>query len=114
AAATSDEDEGEDRPEQAVEHDGLGEREAEPLNALELATRLGLPGARLDHRREDEPDAAAGAGRAEADAHCEADRLPGFCDVAGGGGENGCDHVEPPSALAPSPSRCRWRTGRRR
>ena len=32
-----DEDVGQDRAEQAVEDDGLGQREAEPLNALQLA-----------------------------------------------------------------------------
>src|SRR5436190_22541649 len=82
-----DEDEGEDRAEQAVEHDGLGQREAEPLDALELAAELGLAGDGLDHRAEDVPDADAGTECAETDAHGEADRLPGLRDVAGGGGE---------------------------
>src|SRR6266849_5352570 len=65
-----------DRAEQAVEDDGLGEREAEPLDPLELAAELGLAGDRLDHRGEDVADADTGAERAEADAESEADRLP--------------------------------------
>ena len=71
------------RAEQAVEHDGLGQCEAEPLDALELAAELGLAGDRLDHRAEDVADADAGAERAEADAEGEADRLAGLRDVAG-------------------------------
>src|SRR5436190_19102692 len=72
----------EDRAEQAVEHDGLGEGEAEPLNALQLAAELGLPRDRLDHRAEDVADADPGAERAEADAESETDGLAGFRDVA--------------------------------
>src|SRR4051812_47776422 len=110
----SDEDVREDRAEQAVEHDGLGEREAQPLDALQLAAQLGLAGDRLDHRAEDVADADAGAERAEADAEREADGLPGLRDVAGGGGEDVTEHSFPPSAPARSPSRCRWRTGQQR
>src|SRR3954465_1024847 len=110
----SDEDVREDRAEQAVEHDGLGEREAQPLDALELAAELGLAGDRLDHRAEDVADADTGAERAEADTHGEAARLPGLRDVAGRGGEKCSEHVVPPSAPARLPSRCRWLTGRRR
>ena len=65
-------------PKQAVEDDRLGEGEAEPLDALELAAELRLPGDRLDHRGEDVADADAGAERAEADAEREADRLAGL------------------------------------
>src|SRR5206468_2354736 len=100
------EDVGEDRAEQAVEDDGLGQREAEPLNPLELAAELGLPCDRLDHRAEDVADAEARAER-------EPDRLPGFCHVAGSGGEKSA-HGRPPSVEARSPSRCRWLTGPRR
>src|SRR5215469_12834350 len=105
----------EDRSEQAVEHDRLGERETEPLDALELAAQLGLAGDRLDHRAEDDPDADTGAGRAEPDSEGEADRLAGIRDVAGRCGEDVADHFRfLLSAPARSPSRCRWRTGRRR
>ena len=62
---------------QAVEHDRLGEGEAEPHDPLELAAQLGLAGDRLDHRAEDVADADAGAERAEADAEREGDRLAG-------------------------------------
>src|SRR3954454_9440715 len=81
------EDVRQDGAEQAVEDDGLGEREAEPLDALELTAELGLSRDRLDHRAEDVADADAGAERAESDAQGEADRLAGFGDVAGSGGE---------------------------
>src|SRR2546430_15408374 len=58
----------------------LGEREAEPLEALQLAAQLGLTGDRLDHRAEDVADADAGAERAEADTERKADRLAGVDD----------------------------------
>ena len=83
-----DEDVREDRAEQAVEHDRLGEGEAEPLDALQLAAQLGLAGDRLDHRAEDVADADAGAERAETDAEREADRLAGLGDVGGRCGED--------------------------
>src|SRR5438477_12535672 len=101
-----------DRAEQAVEHDGLGQREAEPLDALELAAELGLACDRLDHRAEDVADADAGAERTEADAEREPDCLPCFGDLARGGGEQSAHG--PPGARAPAPSRCRWLTGPRR
>ena len=82
-----DEDEGEDRAEQAVEHDGLGQCEAEPLDALELAAELGLAGDRLDHRRR-RCCRCRRRRRVRRDRRRgEADRLPGLRDVAGGGGE---------------------------
>src|SRR3954454_7932996 len=84
-----DEDVRQNRAEQAVEHDRLGEREAEPLDALQLTAELGLPCDRLDHRGEDVADADAGAECAEADAEREADRLAGLRDVAGRRGEKG-------------------------
>src|SRR5207247_10890387 len=92
----SDQHVGEDRAEQAVEDDGLGQREAQPLDALELTAELWLPGDRLNHRAEDVADAHAGAECAEADAEGEADRLAGFGDVARGGGEKRA-HARPPS-----------------
>src|SRR3954454_1641651 len=82
-----DEDVRQNRAEQAVEHDRLGEREAEPLDALELTTELGLPCDRLDHRSEDVADANAGAEGAETDAECKADGLAGLGDIAGRRGE---------------------------
>src|ERR671929_202120 len=92
ASIELDEEVGEEGAEQAVEDARLGEREAEPLDALELAAELGLARDGLDHRAEDVPDADAGAERAEADAEGEADRLAGLRHVPGGGGENGCEH----------------------
>src|SRR5437868_14589754 len=103
---------GEQAADQAVEDDGLGQREAEPLDALELAAELGLACDRLDHRAEDVADADAGAERTEADAEREPDCLPCFGDVARGGGEKSAHG--PPSVGARSPSRCRWLTGPRR
>src|SRR4051794_23351169 len=91
-------DVGEDRAEQAVEHDRLSQGEAEPLDARQLAAQLGLAGHRLDHRAEDVADADAGAEGAEADAEREADRLAGVADVAGHGREDGVEHSIPPSA----------------
>ena len=80
----SDEDVGEEAADQAVEHDRLGEGEAEPLDSLQLAAQFGLAGDGLDHRAEDVADADAGSERAEADAERKRDRLAGVCDVAGG------------------------------
>src|SRR5437870_3303144 len=110
-----DKDVCEDRAEQAVEDDRLGEREAEPLDALELAAQLRLARDRLDHRPEDVADADAGAEGPEADPEGEPDRLAGVGDgrVRCGAG-NQVEHVPPSSVRARSPSRCRWRTGRRR
>src|SRR5262249_13803528 len=82
-----DEHVGQDRAEQAVEDDGLGQREAQPLDSLELTPELGLAGDRLDHRAEDVSDADPGAERAEADAERKPDRLTGLRYVARGGGE---------------------------
>src|SRR4051794_8436042 len=49
AAVEQDQDVGEQPADQAVEDAGLGEREAEPLDAGELAAELGLAGDGLDH-----------------------------------------------------------------
>src|SRR5262249_38858371 len=114
-SAFLDEDVREDRPEQAVEHDRLRQGEAEPLDALELAPELRLPGDRLDHRAEDVAAAYAGAQRAEAEAEREPDGLPCLRDVPARGGEDRGEHLRPLlSAPARSPSRCRWRTVQRR
>src|ERR671933_501843 len=101
AACPSDEDVGEEAADQAVEDDGLGQREAEPLDALQLPAQLGLARHRLDHRAEDVPDADAGAEGAEADAERERDRLPGV-DVAARGGEEIGQHAYTPSVQARS------------
>ena len=82
-----DQDVGEQAADEAVEDDRLGEGEAEPLDALELAPELGLAGDGLDHRAEDVADADAGAERAEADTERERDRLAGVGAVFGGGEE---------------------------
>src|SRR5437899_9079582 len=98
-----DQDVGKDGAEQAVEHDRLGQGEAEPLDALQLAAQLRLAGDRLDHRTEDVADADACAERAEADAERQTDGLAGLGHVAGGRGEDGSEHSFPPSAPARSP-----------
>ena len=60
----------------------------------QLAAQLGLAGDRLDHRAEDVADADAGAECAEADAERKTDGLAGLGHVAGGGGEDGSEHVD--------------------
>ncbi len=87
-------DVGEQAADQAVEHDSLGEREAEPLDALQLTAQLGLARNRLDHRPEDVADADAGSQRAEANAESECDRLAGV-DIPGGGRYEIAQHVIP-------------------
>src|SRR5437870_13853353 len=83
----SSEDVRQDRAEQTVEDDRLGEPEAEPLDALQLAAQLRLPCYRLDHRAEDVADADARAECAEADAEREPDCLSGLLHVA----RRGCE-----------------------
>src|SRR5689334_14965728 len=92
SSATSHQDVRQESADEAVEHDGLGQREAEPLDALELTAELGLAGDALDHRAEDVPDADARAERAEADTEGERDRLAGFGHVARRGGDDGVAH----------------------
>src|SRR5439155_15253531 len=111
--------------EEAIEDDGLGEREAEPHQALELAAQLGLAGDGLDHRAEDVADAGARARGAGTDAERERDRLAGVHDrrVLDRGGYQETEHAvgfsfvrrlqtevwhRIASARARSPSRCRW------
>src|SRR5690242_15372724 len=115
--SASDQDVRQDRAEQAVEDDRLGEGEAEPLDALQLASKLGLACDRLDHRAEDVADADTGAERAETDAERKADRLAGLGDITGRRGDesqSGHGAASLLSARARSPSRCRWRTVQRR
>src|SRR6266576_1081056 len=82
--ASSDEHVREQTADEAVEDDGLRQREAEPLDSLQLTAKLGLARDGLDHRAEDVPDADPGTERAEADAERERDRLPGVGAVRGG------------------------------
>src|SRR5438874_13814374 len=74
-ASTAGEEVGDQAEDEAVEDDRLGQREAEPLDARDLVTHLGLAGDRLDHLAEDVADAHAGADRAEPCADAERDRL---------------------------------------
>src|SRR5438552_19202316 len=91
--SSGDEHEAEEPADEAVENDCLGEREAEPHDALQLAAQLRLPRDRLDHGREDGADTDAGAERAEAHAEAEPERLAGFHDVAGS--KQMYEHVSP-------------------
>src|SRR5580700_6236095 len=86
-----DEDVAEQTAEEAVEHDRLGQGEAEPHQPLELSAELGLAGDRLDHGAEDVADAGAGAGGAEADAGRERDRLTGVNDPLLAGRHTRCE-----------------------
>src|SRR6186997_2255248 len=79
----SDEDEREDPAQQPVEDDRLAECEAEPHDALQLATQLRLARDRLDHRAEDVADADAGPDRAESDTECQGNCLALIRDVTG-------------------------------
>src|SRR5688572_2266813 len=96
--AALDQDEGEQAADETVEDDCLGERETEPLDALELAAELGLARDGLDHRAEDVADADAGTERAEADAERERDRLAGIDAVLRGGDEH-CSETHAGSSL---------------
>src|SRR4051795_4801704 len=69
------EEEGDQAEDERVEHDRLGECEAEPLDRGDLVAHLGLTGDRLDHLAEDVADADARADGAEAGADAERDRL---------------------------------------
>src|ERR1700760_1691953 len=68
-------EEGDQARHEPVEEARLGEPEAEPLDGRDLVAHLGLPGDRLDHLAEDDPDAHAGADGAETPTHAEGDRL---------------------------------------
>src|SRR5438876_4929359 len=66
---------GDQAEDEGVEHDRLGQREAEPLDARDLVAHLRLAGDRLDHLAEDVADSDARADGAEARADAEGDRL---------------------------------------
>src|SRR5215208_5401496 len=69
------EEEGDEAEDERVEGHGLGEREAEPLDARDLLAHLRLAGDRLDHLSEDVADPDAGADRAQASPDPEGDGL---------------------------------------
>src|ERR671938_663477 len=86
SAAQEERDQAED---ERVEHDRLGEREAQPLDRRDLVAHLRLARDRLDHLAEDVADADARPDRAEAGAHAERnrlDRLGGLLLAAAAGG----------------------------
>src|SRR4051794_35911632 len=93
------EEEGDQAEDERVEHDRLGECEAEPLDRGDLVAHLGLTGDRLDHLAEDVADADARADGAEAGADAERDRLDRLRGlIAARLGEYGSDdrHGGPP------------------
>src|SRR4051812_39781679 len=69
------EEERDQAEDERVEHDRLGEREAEPLDRGDLVTHLRLARDRLDHLAEDVADADARADRAEAGSDAQRDCL---------------------------------------
>src|SRR5581483_11052522 len=93
-----------DQPEdERVEGDGLGQREAEPADRLQLVLHLGLARHGLDLLAEDDADAHAGSDRAEAGPDAERDRLAGVGDPGVGDAarrRNGVNHELAPSFLA--------------
>src|SRR3954469_19893472 len=72
------EEEGQQAGHEAVEHAGLGEREAQPLERGDLVAHLGLTGDRLDHLAEDVADADAGTRGPEAASDAEGDGTTGL------------------------------------
>src|SRR4051794_29633207 len=74
-------EEGDEAEDEGVEHDRLGQREAEPLDRGDLVAHLGLTGHRLDDLAEDVADADARADGAEAGADAQGDRLAGLAAV---------------------------------
>ncbi len=69
------EEERDQAEDEGVEHDRLGQGEAEPLDRGDLVAHLGLAGHRLDDLAEDEADADAGSDGAETGTHAECDGL---------------------------------------
>src|SRR5580692_9343789 len=70
-------EEGDEPADEAVEEARLGEREAEPLVALNLGAQLGLAGLGLDRGVEHRTNAGASTGRAAAGTDAERDRPTG-------------------------------------
>src|SRR5436190_13953993 len=83
------EDPAEQAGNQAIEEASFCRGEAEPLDARDLVAHLRLARHRLDHLPEDDPDADAGADRAEATT--DADRDP-VAEAGGGDMDDGCKH----------------------
>ena len=88
AIAIGLEEEGDQAEDERVEHDRLGQGEAQPLDRGDLVLHLGLASHGLDDLAEDEADADARADGAEAGADAEGDRLAGglavgLCDLDG-------------------------------
>src|SRR3712207_3704550 len=77
AAREEERDQAED---EGVEHDRLGEREAQPLDRGDLVAHLGLARDGLDDLAEDVAHAHARADRAEAGADAEGDGLQAVAD----------------------------------
>src|SRR5918997_5104964 len=69
------EEERDQAEDERVEHDRLGQCEAEPLDRGDLLAHLGLTGHRLDDLAEDVAHADAGADGAETGADAKGDRL---------------------------------------
>src|SRR3954463_317628 len=68
------EEEGDQAEDERVEHDRLGQGEAQPLDRRDLVAHLGLAGHRLDDLAEDEADAHARTDGAQAGADAQGDR----------------------------------------
>src|SRR5256885_2441231 len=94
-ASLLSEEERDEAEDERVEHDRLGEREAEPLDRGDLVAHLRLAGDRLDHLAEDEADADARTDRAQAGADAERDGLEALLGhiLAGRLGER-CERVD--------------------
>src|SRR5918996_3067527 len=87
---------------EAVEEAGLGQREAEPLDAGDLVAHLGLARHGLDDLAEDDADAHAGADGAQASTDAERDRLAGVRGGLGARlGDDGDDGEEQVHRSAP-------------
>src|SRR5215207_6996933 len=74
------EEERDQTEDERVEGDGLGKREPEPANRLEVVLHLRLAGDGLDLLAEDDADADACPDRAETRTHAERNRLAGVGD----------------------------------
>src|SRR3954454_9480000 len=77
------EEERDQAEDERVEHDRLGEREAQPLDRRDLVAHLGLAGHRLDDLAEDVAHAHARADGAQAGADAEGDGLEALAGIRG-------------------------------